>query len=628
VGDQFPDLGEVTSLEAWRRGLPVLPPDHARAAVDAAIRLLGDYYVHLPVKQAVHGIDPIRRLRVLRDRLPGDPGADTLAAEGFGEEEFQAEMHEIFASLRDYHTRYLAPPPYRDAVAFLPFHIERCWEGDAAAREGRYLVTKVHDRAPAALAAGAAVTHWNGTEIERAVRRHGETTAGCSPVARHARSLEGLTARTLDTHPVPAEDWVWLGFVDADGRRGERKVPWLVSTPTAAPSAPPAAGPPRGIDQGGERRRRVRKALFAGGATKAERDPFAHAVSFRVLRRGARRYGHLRLWTFAVGDADGFVARVAALLAGAEYDGLIVDVRGNLGGSVQAAERLLQLISPRPITPERFTFRATGPAEQLADGLFMGTASFEQSATTGEAWSTPQPVTGDAEANDTGQLVGAPCVLLVDPLVYSAADMFAAGFQDHEIGPVIGTASTTGAGGGIVLGVEELNAALPDALAFVAGGERPGFTVAVRRSLRVRLNAGRPVEDLGVRVPPEAVHATTRRDVLEGNVDLLAFAITTLAALPRHALHVEPGDSPLRFRIGGSGVAWVEAQLDGLTVAGAALDDGGTVDLTLSPPSGYRPATATFRGFAREPRAGDEDAFRPVVTVRLRLRDPSGPGVQ
>ena len=69
-------------------------------------------------------------------------------------------------------------------------------------------------------------------------------------------------------------------------------------------------------------------------------------------------------------------------------------------------------------------------------------------------------------------------------------------------------------------------------------GDEHGFTVAVRRSLRVRENAGVLVEDfgvtpdpleLGVAPDPEAgVYRLTRDDVLGGNEGLLARAAELL----------------------------------------------------------------------------------------------------
>jgi hypothetical protein len=54
--------------------------------------------------------------------------------------------------------------------------------------------------------------------------------------------------------------------------------------------------------------------------------------------------------------------------------------------------------------------------------------------------------------------------------------------------------------------------------------------VAVRRAVRVRASAGIPIEDIGVAVPEANVHATTRRDLLNGNHDLLRFAAERLPA--------------------------------------------------------------------------------------------------
>jgi hypothetical protein len=60
--------------------------------------------------------------------------------------------------------------------------------------------------------------------------------------------------------------------------------------------------------------------------------------------------------------------------------------------------------------------------------------------------------------------------------------------------------------------------------------------VAIRRTLRVGSLAGTPVEDLGVQ--PNQRHRMTRRDVLEGNQDLLDRAGALLAALPVRRLEV------------------------------------------------------------------------------------------
>ena len=70
-------------------------------------------------------------------------------------------------------------------------------------------------------------------------------------------------------------------------------------------------------------------------------------------------------------------------------------------------------------------------------------------------------------------------MLITDALSYSATDMFAAGFQDHGIGPVIGVGGATGAGGANVWSHGLLWALMePDD---VDAGPSPFAAVAARR---------------------------------------------------------------------------------------------------------------------------------------------------
>ena len=119
-------------------------------------------------------------------------------------------------------------------------------------------------------------------------------------------------------------------------------------------------------------------------------------------------------------------------------------------------------------------------------------------------------------------------VLVTDALCYSATDIFAAGFQDHRIGPVLGADDNTGAGGAnvwthaLLLQLLGQNGDAADPLPgspLRALAEKRRHARRVRRTLRVGRQAGTEVEDLGV-VPDER-HKNTRRDVMEGNADLI-----------------------------------------------------------------------------------------------------------
>lgn len=163
----------------------------------------------------------------------------------------------------------------------------------------------------------------------------------------------------------------------------------------------------------------------------------------------------------------------------------------------------------------------------------------ERALRTGAAYSAGHPITSPAAANAVGQRYTGPVVLITDGSCYSATDMFAAGFQDHGIGPVLGVGGRTGAGGANVW-TSQLVAALANtgratpALARLPHGA--GFTVAVRRTLRVGARAGTPVEDSGVE--PTVRYEMTRRDLLEGNRNLIERAAQMLAKLPVHGFDV------------------------------------------------------------------------------------------
>ena len=126
-------------------------------------------------------------------------------------------------------------------------------------------------------------------------------------------------------------------------------------------------------------------------------------------------------------------------------------------------------------------------------------------------------------------------MLITDALCYSTTDVFAAGFQDHQIGRILGTSGNTGAGGANVFTHDLLQE-------FFTGDDSPvkplpngaSFRVAIRRTTRVGERATVPIEDLGV--VPDELHLINRNDVLNNNIDLINHAAEMLAAMPIFSL--------------------------------------------------------------------------------------------
>jgi hypothetical protein len=254
-----------------------------------------------------------------------------------------------------------------------------------------------------------------------------------------------------------------------------------------------------------------------------------HVFRARSVVTESGTFGHVRIFTFNVGDADGFVAEFVRLVGLLPQDGLILDVRGNGGGHIVASELTLQTLTPRRIVPEPAQFIATplntricrahgdipdrdDPTDRIDLGPWF--RSLDRAAATGAPYSAAFPITPEDGANAIGQRYQGPVVLITDAVCYSATDIFAAGFADHGIGRILGVDDNTGAGGangwrhGLLRALLAADPGSP--YAPLPGGA--DMRVAIRRTLRVGKSAGTPVEDLGVE--PDERHRMTRRDVL------------------------------------------------------------------------------------------------------------------
>ena len=142
--------------------------------------------------------------------------------------------------------------------------------------------------------------------------------------------------------------------------------------------------------------------------------------------------------------------------------------------------------------------------------------------------------------NGIGQVYYGPVVLITDALSYSATDIFAAGFQDNDVGPVLGTGGNTGAGGANFWSLDDLLRAQKKdpASPFKKLPKGAEIIVAMRRSIRVGLRAGSPLEEFGV--SPDVLHRMTKRDLLSDNVDLLSRAARLIRQRPSFRLSVKP----------------------------------------------------------------------------------------
>jgi peptidase S41-like protein len=610
-------LATSVELRDFLRGAGALTLDERRLLVEQALVLLEQNYVHLPLKAAMHAVNPVQRLRLLRAGLERQT-SETMDPEWL----FHAELSGIFHSVRDLHTNYLLPSPFAGKVAFQPFRVEEYFD-DAGA--SHYVVAGVVQGFSApGFGPGAEVTHWGGIPIDRAVDLNAARFAGSNPAARHSRGLQSLTVRPLVIHLPPDEEWVTVSYIGTDGNEHELRQPWLVTE-----NLPPFVGDLNqvsttaaclGVDLDADEASRARTLLFApqvAGQAQADQPPaltttraavgedvptsMPGVFRARSVQTASGTFGHLRIFTFSVSDPVGFVEEFVRLVGLLPSDGLILDVRGNGGGHIFASEFTLQTLTPRRIVPEPVQFTATplnlrvcrkhrdNPTGQIDLGPWF--RSLDQATQTGATFSAAVPITPQEGANAIGQQYEGPVVLVTDARCYSATDIFSAGFQDHVIGPILGVDDNTGAGGANVWthGLLTNLLAFPPADSgspYAALPKGANMRVAIRRTLRVGSLAGTPVEDLGVQ--PDERHRMTRRDVLEGNQDLLDRAGALLDAMPVRRLEVNA-------TVGAGGTLTVELEVSGLDRADIYVDDrprasvdlgGGTATVSVEDAAG------------------------------------------
>jgi hypothetical protein len=512
----------------FRHGIPVkeflagikeLSHNERALIVEQAIMLLEGFHVNLPLKCAMYAVDPLRRLRLLSHRLRTVFKTDRL---------FHREMTQIFNSLNDQHTNYSLPAPYNDATASLPFTVEFCYDGVRPT----YLATNVEVKsfAGTAFRKGVEIIDWNGVPILRAVEMAGAQSPGGAGnvAARHGLGVYSLTVRPLRVLPPPDEEWVVVGYrTHSGGKRCEIQAPWSVSRGSEIDKAPHrGSSVTRGIQE-------LRKSRFAPKA----KGPF----QAQEVTTPSGTFGYLRIFTFEDTVIDDLIAEIEPL----PQNGLIIDLRENNGGRIATAEQLLQVISPNypqhKIEPERFCFINTPHTLQLCElqknnltlgpsGLCPWIESIQSAMETGATYSASFVFTDPKSCNVKGRLRYPGRVIVVtDGLTRSAAEILAAGFQDHG-GRILGVDEMTGGAGANVRSHTELGKYFKKAKnsPFKSLPRKADFTVPIRRCQRVGPQAGNEIEDFGVR--RDYCYRMTRNDLLNGNVDLINHAARILVS--------------------------------------------------------------------------------------------------
>jgi hypothetical protein len=547
-----------------------------QAILDQAAVMFDHLYPHMPFKKALYKV--AHPSDFLRKHV--QPNLETLS-----ETDFHNQVIAAFSLVRDAHTLYSLPSPYRGAVAFLPFQMRPYLDRKIG---WRFIVTGVMADFPG-FKPGVEITGWGPISPLDQVQRAAEHLPGGNFFAGMTRGSIHSTLRPLTFVQLPFLDElpeVHITFRKTiDDEPQSIRIPWAVATgfgesggfPNTAFSVSPAAAQAKEFGN-----------LLEGEPASAVTDPnqvstipsmFAfsytgspnHDPHLADPQRPDARFGYLRIYRFsegshAPGSTDRIVAefrRIVTLMDQVAPDGLVIDVRGNPGGDVQAAEQMLQMLGPRVVQPAHFHLANTAAVLAILKGLKDAVATTPQQAVQLaearaelEAWvedaeEAPLPhgapltsgrtLTDPHAANVIGQIYqGRGVALLIDSLTYSAADIFSAGFQDHHIGPIVGEALVTGGGGANVWSHQDLIDKLgpQPSMGLLALPGDAGMSLAIRRCTRVGPSAGKPVEDLGVRADVPCL-IESAEDLVADNPAILRVACELFRGKP--AARLDPG---------------------------------------------------------------------------------------
>ena len=583
--------------------------------VEQALLLLEMNYVHLPLKRAMHAVDPIQRLKRLKFKL-----METKASDLPGDMDFYFEIQKVFISTRDVHTSFSLPAPFKERTAFLPFIIEEYFIRKGKRQEPRYLVSHMVEQEYLNLhldeeaeykdikdfEAGVEVIHWNGVPIRRAIEINAEKQPGSNPEARFARGLDTMTIRPLNSTLPPDEMWVIVTYRTAKDRDSikELRLNWrtYISKPAwrslekrgskAIANKRVKAKARLSLNIQKDSINQVRRTLFNSDEKmrhkrlKQEAEQTRLGNVFRPARYtiANKEIAYIRIFTFSVDDVDEFLREFLRLIKKLPQEGLIIDVRGNAGGTIEAGERLLQILTPYRVKPALFEFINTPLNLELCRRapkdweFYPWKDSIAQAVDTGAVYSQALPLTSEKACNEIGQVYYGPVVLITDALCYSTTDIFAAGFQDHKIGKVLGTSGNTGAGGANVVKHKQLvewlggNGDSP----FKTLPARMAMRVALRRSVRIGKYAGIPLEELGV--IPDHRHYITENDLIYGDVDLMTAAAKILKAKRPYSISVQI-DRKRALVIRTRNISRLDVYIDNYPYASKWVAEGGTTTL-------------------------------------------------
>lgn len=456
--------------------------------------ILEDIYVHkdLKIKNYGQAANPTPALNKIQAEI------ETISTESF-----HAQISDIFKRFHDLHTLYYLPKPFACNSSFLPFGLK---EVIAANGKKVIAVTGVRNEEeitkflPAGyeLNAGDILISYNGLPVEKAIELRMPVSYGANPSAARKIAIEDLRDIGHNLSFLPAKDTVDLEFLRADGKKVKFTIPWIVWTDWSC----------KGEANALAAKEKKSNIMMAGLADQETSDSVLY---WNINKETFGNFGYLEILSFNPEELSirDIVLKVKSLLQNElkNTDGLIIDLRENTGGQLPFAEKLIQLISPKQVTPHNYVLKASKSNSfyfNTVDPLNHFTVALNDAIATGAKFTKKLGIDSKEEINTLGQVYFKPVAVYVDAKCYSACDTFAAQVQDHKVATVFGEDATTGGGGANVFSlnqlIEDFTSKGLDSGRFKTLPAGQNISFSLRQASRVGANLGVAIEDVGIKV--------------------------------------------------------------------------------------------------------------------------------
>ncbi|TPX61976.1 hypothetical protein SpCBS45565_g07129 [Spizellomyces sp. 'palustris'] len=531
-------------------GFAAYTPDEKELVAQQAQELLS-VYVHQELKIQHYGVDAQAGIAAIV------PTVGNMT-----EKEFHYTLAKHFLSLRDFHTNYYIAGQHSCYSFMTPYLFDFVQSNDIVndptiavrfvAQDAAF--RKMVPKEALAVNPGDILVTVNGKSFREHWVQTQNMTGGANQFGGYRAAMTLLTSVSGMLYPAPEDDEVAFVFQQANGTLYNVTVPYiavadrncLADAPGGGPAslAPPPPKPPRPPkynpklplammpDLGDNE---IAGVVFPAYYANYKLRPTASGiVKWTIYNNNNANLGFIRLSSFTEVNVDPRVAvnAIRDLLINELKDtaGLVLDVRANGGGYILMADTIPQFfVADYEPSAARALIADNNEqifVEKVAEGQDWKAAYL--AATPGSKYTGSVPFTSKDIANSIGQLYLKPVAVFNNADCYSACDMFSAGMQDHEAALIIGEDATTGAGGANVIEHRAvLEQLLPDVylpLPYQRPGEplrygSPDMRIAWRQSIRVKKNAGKLIEDIGI--ISDAVIRPVPKDFVEADKGVL-----------------------------------------------------------------------------------------------------------